>query len=399
MDSRERVELALNHKEADRVPCDLGATVMSSLHVNAYRNLRDFMGLPKTEIKVADTVQQLVDVDDDVRDSFGVDVSGVRPGSSAASRQVVIKDDMPDYRYFYDEWGIGWKMPKDGGLYYDVFDHPLRNLAPGDLDRYQWPDPIDPGRFAGVREKVRKVVEEEHRAVIIGGLCAGFVEMAGWMRGYEDYLIDFASNPVFLETFFDKILALKMAYWDKMLTEVGDLVSAVLESDDMGSQNDMLFSPRAYRKYVKPRHRELYSFIKSRTRGKLFLHSCGSIRKVLPDLIEVGVEVLNPVQVSATGMDSRELKREFGNDLTFWGGGVDTQNVLGSGTVQQVKDEVYRRIDDLAPGGGFIFATVHAIQSNVPPANVLAVWDALRERGVYPLQSNSRSSGSIANKC
>jgi uroporphyrinogen decarboxylase len=386
MNSRERVEMALNHQEADRIPCDLGGTVMSSLNVVAYRNLRAHLGLPPVDIRVADIVQQLVYVDDDVRNQFGVDVSGVNPGTSAASDRVVIKDDMPRYRHFYDEWGIGWKMPKEGGLYYDVFHHPLRNLTPADLDRYPWPDPVDPGRFVGVREQVRKAVEEEGRAVIVGGLCAGFVEMAGWMRGYEDYLLDFASNTDFLEAFFDKILELKMAYWGRMLEEVGDLISAVLESDDMGSQNDLLFSPRAYRKYVKPRHTQLYSFIKSKTRGKVFLHSCGAIRKVLPDLIEAGVDILNPVQVSAFGMDSRDLKRDFGKDLTFWGGGVDTQRILGGGTVQEVQDEVRRRIDDLAPGGGFVFATVHAIQGNVPPANVVAVWDTLRKYGSYPVK-------------
>ena len=384
MNSRERVEMALDHQEPDYIPSDLGATVMTSLNVLAYRNLRRYMGLPEVEPQVADIVQQLVDVDEDVRRYFKVDARGIRPQLSAASAQIQIKDELPHYKYFYDEWGIGWKMPKDDGLYYDVFHHPLRNVQTlADLERYPWPDPTDPRRFVGVRERVRQLVEERHEPVIIGGLCAGFVEMAGWMRGYEDYLIDFASNTSFLECFFDKILELKMAYWEKMLAEVGDLVTAVLESDDMGSQIDMLFSPRAYRQFVKPRHTKLYSFIKTNSRAKLFFHSCGAIRKVLPDLIEAGVDILNPVQVSAAGMDSAELKRDFGKDLTFWGGGVDTQHVLGDGTVQEVRDEVHRRINDLAPGGGFVFATVHAIQRNVPPENVLAVWETLRQYDKY----------------
>ncbi len=384
MNSRERVETALNHQEPDYIPSDLGATVMTSLNVQAYRNLRRYMGLPEVEPQVADTVQQLVDVDEDVRGYFKVDVQGVRPQLSAVSSQIQIKDDMARYKYFYDEWGIGWKMPKDDGLYYDVFHHPLRNMQTlADLEHYPWPDPIDPKRFVGVRERVRRLVEERHEPVIIGGLCAGFVEMAGWMRGYEDYLIDFATNTGFLEGFFDKILELKLAYWEKMLAEVGDLVTAVLESDDMGSQNDMLFSPRAYRQLVKPRHTKLYSFIKAHSRAKVFFHSCGAIRKVLPDLIEAGVDILNPVQVSAAGMDSAALKRDFGKDLTFWGGGVDTQHVLGDGSVQEVRDEVRRRINDLAPGGGFVFATVHAIQRNVPPENVLAVWETLRQYDKY----------------
>lgn len=386
MNSRERIEMTLNHQEPDRIPCDLGATVMTSLNVHAYRNLRAYMGLPRVDIRLADRVQQLVLVDDDVRSHFQVDVRGFKPNPSVVSARIVIQEDMPHYTHFTDEWGIGWKMPKDQGWYYDVYHHPLQGaeISKADIDHYPWPDPTDPARFAGLREKVKYAVEVEQQAVIMGGLCAGFVEMAGWMRGYADYLMDFAANPELMEYFCDKLLELKMAYWEKMLAEVGDLVSAVLESDDMGSQTDLLFSPRAYRRIVKPRHKKLYEFIKSHTRGKLFLHSCGAIRKVIPDLIEVGVDILNPVQVSAAGMDSRELKQEFGKDITFWGGGVDTQWVLGNGTVQEVKDEVRRRIEDLAAGGGFVFATVHAIQGNVPPQNVIAVWDALREFGIYP---------------
>lgn len=384
MNSRERVEMALNHQEPDYVPSDLGATVMTSLNVQAYLNRRRYLGLPKVEPHVADVVQQLVEVDEDVRGYFRVDVRGVRPQFSAASAQIQIKDDMPHYKYFYDEWGIGWKMPKDDGLYYDVFHHPLRNMRTlTDLERYPWPDPQDPRRFVGVRERVRQAVEERHGPVIIGGLCAGFVEMAGWMRGCEDYLIDFANNTRFLECFFDKILDLKTAYWEKMLAEVGDLVTAALESDDMGGQNDMLFSPRSYRQLVKPRHAKLYSFIKAQSRAKVFLNSCGAIRKILPDLIEAGVEILNPVQVSAAGMDSAELKRHFGKDLSFWGGGVDTQHILGDGTIPEIRAEVRRRIDELAPGGGFVFATVHAIPRNVPPENVLEVWDTLRQFDKY----------------
>jgi uroporphyrinogen decarboxylase len=385
MNSRERVELALNHKEADVIPSDLGAVVMSSLHTRSYANLRRYLGFPEVNIRLRDVVQQLVIVDDDVREHFRVDVTGFNPNPSTRSAAVVIKDEIPGYTSFTDEWGIGWKMPKDEGWYYDVNNFPWRrdDLTVKDIENYPWPDPADPARFIGLRAQVQHAVEVEQRAVIMGGVCAGFVEMAGWMFGYENYLANFVTAPELLECFFDKLLDYKMAFWEKMLDEVGDLVSAVMESDDLGSQRDLLFSPRMYRQFVKPRHKKLYAFIKSKSRAKLFLHSCGAIRKVIPDLIEEGVDILNPVQVSCVGMDSAELKREYGNDLTFWGGGVDTQSVLGNGTVQEVRDEVRKRIDDFAPGGGFIFATVHAIQGNVPPQNVEAVWKTLQEYGVY----------------
>lgn len=383
MNSRERLEMALNHQEPDRIPSDLGATVLTSINHVAYRKLRAFLGLPEVDVRLSDLVQQIVVVDDDVRDRFQVDVRDVAPRSSATFK-IEIKDDMQDYTYFYDEWGIGWKMPKDGGLYYDMFYHPLSgDITKADIDNYPWPDPTDPARFVGLRERARYAAEVEHQGVILGGLSAGIMELAAWMRGFADYFRDFGDNTDLMEYFLDTVMELKMAYWEKALAEVGDYVSAVVEADDMAGQNDMLISPRTYRKIVKPRHKKLFDFIKSRSRAKIFFHSCGSVRKVIGDLIDVGVDALNPVQVSAAGMDSAELKREFGQHLSFWGGAVDTQRVLGSGTVQQVKDDVRRRIEDLGPGGGFVFAAVHNIQGNVPPENIVAMWDTLSEYGIY----------------
>jgi uroporphyrinogen decarboxylase len=382
MNSRERLETALSHKEPDRVPSDLGGTVLSGINHVLYRKLRKHLDLPEVEVRMADIVQQIAVVDDDVRDVLKVDVRDVAPRSSA-SFNIGIKDDMPDYTYFHDEWGIGWKMPKVGGLYYDMFHHPLMgNITTGDIDRHPWPDPADPTRFSGLRQRARHAAEVEQQGVVIGGLCAGIMEMVAWMRGFEDYFMDFAGNTKVLEYFLDKMVELKMAYWEKALEEGGDYVSAVVEADDMAGQNGMLISLETYRKIVKPRHKRLFDFIKARTRAKVFFHSCGAIRKVIPDLIDTGIDILNPVQVSAAGMDSGELKREFGRDITFWGGAVDSQNVLGTGSVQQVKDDARRRMDDLAPGGGFVFAPVHNIQRNVPPENVVAMWDALQEYGI-----------------
>jgi len=291
---------------------------------------------------------------------------------------------MADYTYFHDEWGIGWKMPKTGGFYYDMFHHPLAGeITTTDIDRHPWPNPEDPGRFEGLRERARHAAEVEGQAVVIGGLCAGITEMASWLRGYEDYYMDFAANARLLEYVFDKMLELKMAYWEKALAEGGNYVSAVVEADDMAGQDGMLISIRAYRSLAKPRHKKLFDFIKSRTTAKVFFHSCGAVRAVIPDFIDAGIDILNPVQVGAAGMDSAELKREFGRDLTFWGGAVDPQNVLGTGTPVDVRNEARRRIEDFSPGGGFVFAPVHNIQSNVPPQNVAAMWETFGEYGRY----------------
>ncbi|RPI49428.1 MAG: hypothetical protein EHM56_12385 [Chloroflexi bacterium] len=208
--------------------------------------------------------------------------------------------------------------------------------------------------------------------------------MVSWLRGYEPFYIDLAANPDFITTLLDRLVDYKCAYWERALAEVGDMVDAVVEADDLAGQHGMLLSPRTYRRLIKPRHARLFSFIKAQAPVKLFFHSCGAVRPIIHDLIEAGIDILNPVQVSAAGMDPRELKREFGRDLVFWGGGVDTQQVLGTGSPQQVRDDVRRNVEALAPGGGFVFAAVHDIQANVPPENIVAMWEAWREFGTDP---------------
>jgi uroporphyrinogen decarboxylase len=383
MNSRERVRLALQHKEPDRVPFDLGGTVMSGIHKEAYDALRHLMGLPtRPDYPIAEILEQIVVVDDDVHERLKVDTRDVAPRSSG-SFKIEIKED-PEYKYLYDEWGIGWHMPKDGGFFYDMFDHPLKSATTvEEIEKFPWPDPQDPARFAGLRERARHVAVVEGKAVILGGLCAGILEMPAWMRGYEAFYPDCILNPRLIECIMDIVMELKMAFWEKALAEVGEYVDVVLEADDLAGQLNLLITLDMYRKMVKPRHKKLFDFIHSRTDAKVFFHSCGAIRPAIPDLIDAGVDILNPVQVSARGMDSAGLKKDFGNDLTFWGGGVDVQGVFGTGTPEQVREDVRRRVHDLAPGGGFVFATVHNTQANVPPENFVAMWETLQECGAY----------------
>jgi uroporphyrinogen decarboxylase len=383
MNSRERVLMSLNHKEPDRIPFDLGGTVMTGIHKYAYAGLREYLGLPaKEEIPIAEMLQQIAIIDEDVRERLKVDVLDTAPRSSGTFN-IEIKD-RGDYLYFYDEWGIGWNMPKDGGFFYDMFDHPLKNATTiAEIDNFAWPDPTAPARFKGLRERSRHVAEVEGKAVCLGGLCAGILEMAAWMRGYENFYPDTIVNRDLIERIMDIVLDMKMAFWEKVLEEAGEYADVVLEADDMAGQFNLLISRDMYRDLFKPRHKKLFDFIHARTEAKIFFHSCGAIRPLLPDLIEAGIDILNPVQVSAKGMDSAELKKEFGKDLTFWGGGVDVQGVYGTGTPEQVREDVKRRIEDLGPGGGFIFATVHNTQANVPPENFMAMWETLQEYGAY----------------
>ena len=381
MEPRERVLTALDHREADRVPRDLAGTRYSSIHAEAYQRLRPALGLPEAEIRIVDTTQGLAYVHDDVLDRVGADVGLVSTGSPSGYRREVVSDG--EYERFVDEWGVVRARPV-GGLYYESSSAPLKGtIDASDITAFAWPDPQDPGRFAGMVERARHIRDVERRAVFVGSLCAGVTEMHLRLRGYEDGYMDMAADQRLARQLMERITELKLAYWEKVLDEIGDLIDVAAEADDLGAQHAPLFSPQTYRDIVKPLHAEIIRTVKRSSRARFFLHSCGAIRTLIPDLIEIGVDCLNPVQVSAHGMDTAELKAEFGRDITFWGGAVDPQVVLARGTPQEVGAEVRRRIGDLKPGGGFVFASVHNIQAHVPVENILAMWGALDESGSY----------------
>jgi uroporphyrinogen decarboxylase len=380
--SRARVRAALAHREPDRVPFDLGGSRQTGIHVRAHAILRDALGLPPVEPRIGDRNQQLADVEPDLADALGCDVGLVSPVTLAGGQGELVDDGT--YVTYRDEWGVGRRMPSHDGLYFDTFDPPLA----GEIDlaavgRHPWPDPLDPRRYEGMAEAARRIALDEGRAVLVGSITCGPSEGLLRMRGFEDGYMDLAAEPARARRVMERIVEIKLAYWERALAELGDLVDVVAEADDLGGQDRLLFSPATYRALVKPLQRELFGFIRARTDARIYFHSCGAVREVIPDLIEVGIDILNPVQVSATGMDSAELKREFGRDLVFWGGGVDTQRVLGSGTPAEVRAEVRRRIADLRDGGGFVFAAVHNIQANVPAANMVAMWEAWREVARY----------------
>ncbi len=381
--ARSRVLDALEHRESDRVPRDLGAIRMTGIHVRAYAGLRRELGLPERPVRVGDVAQQLAVVDDDVADALGLDVRGVEPRAPSGYRREVV--DEGESVAYLDEWGVRRRMPKDG-FFFDPSSAPLGGeIDAGHLRRFPWPDGADLSRRAGVAEDARRVIAEEGRAVYVGSVCAGLTEMLFRLRGFEDGYIDLAADHALARALMELVLEVKLAWWGAVLPELGDAVDVVGEADDLGGQATPLFAPRTYRALVKPLHAELFAFIRARTRAKVLFHSCGAIRELLPDLVEIGVDVLNPVQVSAAGMETAALKRDFGRDLSFWGGGVDTQRVLASGSPADVRAEVARRIADLAPGGGFVFASVHNVQANVPPKNAAAMWEAVTAHGTYQI--------------
>jgi uroporphyrinogen decarboxylase len=382
MDSRERVLVALDHRTPDRVPCDLGGTIVTGIHVEAYRSLREYLGMPEQEIVVIDPVQGLARVDDDLRERLGVDTMPVSPADPRTTRLRTSED--AEFTYIDDDYGLRWRKPKDGGFYHDLCVHPLAgDISRADIDRHALPDPADEGRFAGLREACLKARDEDRKATVMWGFGGGAFETAGWLRGLEQFYMDLALDPGLACAIVDRLLEIKLGFLERALAQIGDVLDVVGEGDDLGGQHAPLISPDMYRKLVKPRHRQLFQFIHEHSRAKIMLHSCGSIRPLIPDLIEIGVDILNPVQVSAADMDSADLKREFGREIAFWGGGVETQHVLPFGTPQEVRDDVRRRLDDLMPGGGYVFNPVHNIQAGVPPRNIIAMWEAYQEHGIY----------------
>ncbi len=382
--SRSRVEAALNHREPDRVPYDLGGTILTGIHHQAYRRLRKFLGLPEVEIQIEDPIQQLARVHEDIKERLKVDVYGINPCKPRGIGRPGWTED--GYDKLVDEWGIEWWKPVQGGFYYDMRRHPLADIdTVKGLASYKFPDPLDPSRYEGMAQRAEELMNRRQVGYVLGRNAPGVFEIALWMRGFENFYCDMLANQSFAEALLDRIMEIKMQYWAHALELVGPNVMMVSEADDLASQNRCLVSPELYRKMLKPRHQKLFSYIKRQARVpvKIFYHSCGAVSALLPDLIEAGIDVLNPVQVSAAGMSTQELKKNFGRSLTFYGGGVDTQDVLPHGTPQQVREEVKRRVEDLAPGGGFIFNTVHNIQADVPPENIMAMWEALQDYGSY----------------
>jgi len=230
-----------------------------------------------------------------------------------------------------------------------------------------------------MREKAIQFRNQD-KIVMTKGLCAGLFEMHQRVRGMENAMLDPFMFPVNSDKLIGKLADLKIEFWDSLLEEIGDVIDIAGEGDDYGTQQSQLIDPDQFREYYKPHFTRVLSFIKEKAPNvKLLFHSCGNVRPIIPDLIEMGVDLLNPVHITATGMEPRQLKKDFGKDIVFWGGGVDTQHILPSGTPEQVKEDVKRNIEALAPGGGFVFSTVHNIQAEVPPQNILAMIEALRD--------------------
>jgi uroporphyrinogen decarboxylase len=382
MKSRERLLTALNHQEPDRIPFDVGSTQVSGIHALAYANLRQTLGLPAVEIQMCDVIQQLALPDADFIERMGVDVRGLFPLNSHNWK--VHAQDAGAYWIYRDEWGITHRRPRPDGLYYSVVEVPLDSphLTAEDIVKHRWPNMADPVRIAGLREQAERYRADGY-AIVLKDPFAGIFEMSQRLVGMENIMMMMALDKQKAGVLFDRLLELKLAFWEMALPQLADAVDVISHADDYGTQASQLISPAMFREQIKPRLKTLFARLAQLApHAKRFFHSCGNVRPLIPDFIEIGVQILNPVHIQAKGMQPAALKRDFGDQLVFWGGGVDTQAVLPSGTPQEVKDDVRRNIEALAPGGGFVFTTVHNIQADVPPQNMVAMWEALQEYGI-----------------
>lgn len=380
MTPRERVMATLNLQEPDRVPVDLSQAVGDGITVTAYRNLIKYLGLPDRQIRILAKLSQTARVDEDVLQRFRIDFRRIDLGAPDNWKDEPMGED--GYR---DEWGLVRRRPKNG-FYYDIVASPLsEDDTLASLDRYRWPDPDDPGRYRGLREQACQLNEETDYAVVLVINCSFFLRCAE-LRGWENFYMDLAGNPKFASALMERYLEVRLRMAELALEQVGENIDIVMvSSDDVGMIDRTIVSPAMYRELIKPLQKKTFDFFKARTPAKRYYHCDGAVYPLMEDFIEIGVEALNPIQVSAAGMgDTRKMKEDFGDRLAFWGA-IDTHHVLPLGSPEDVREEVRRRIRDFGPGGGYVVCSVHNIQPEVPPENVAAMFDEACEFGKYPL--------------
>lgn len=387
MNSRERIQTTLNHQEPDRVPYDLAGTTVTAITRNAYLRAMRYRGLSE-EIgdDEVDPIQQIITpcnvnllyLKSDTR----------RLGAKRITDYQHTKRVEGNITEVTDFYGCNWRYEQGHDIYFHMIDAPLEKAETLSESLHLLPRP-DWDNYTTI---LRKDLEQQISTV--GNYCgiadrnvAGLTENSLRIRGYENWFMDTMLDPFGVEALFDIIVEDKLRYWDAVIDwaiETGNeqKITVISECDDLGSQASTIIDPDTLRQMVIPRFKTIFTHVKKRLpHVKTFMHSCGAIREILPDLIDAGLDILNPVQFTAAGMDLKELKRDFGDVLTFWGGGVDTQSTLNNGSPQKVADEVKRIIDILAPGGGFVFAPVHNVQDDVSPENFWAMWDTLQQYG------------------
>ena len=373
MSRRQRLVTALSHRQPDRVPLDLGTTVVTGIALKTYERLKTSLHIDPGPTRVFDRRNQLAVVDDEVLGALDIDTRPVCAGAPE-NRPVV---EAADQEGFTDEWGSLNVRPPDVDTYF-IANAPLAGeISLHDILRYPWPDPDDPGRTRNLRSQAEALRAKDDRALVMA-IPGSIIQMSQLLRGFEDWYIDVAANPDLIGALLDQIAEIQIAIAGNLLAAVGDLLDALFIYDDLAMQDRLVVSYRHYQKLIEPRLRKYVQSLRSKTSAKIVHHNDGAIVPVLDSLADMGIDAVNPVQVSAKGMgDVADLKRRFGGRLCFWGA-IDTQTTLPLGTPAAVAAEVRARIQALNQDGGYVCGAVHNIQADIPEENVLALYRAAR---------------------
>jgi uroporphyrinogen decarboxylase len=408
MTSRDRVLATLNHKEPDRVPIDFGGTAVTGIAAIAYHRLKEYLGIQSGHTRIIDITQQLAQPEDEILDRFHVDVLDIGRAYNVNDEDwydvnvygtdvqypVWFKPSYNEEGYYeiIDEGIVLARMPKNG-YFFDQTYYPYLEGYPEDFSNFPTalrktpgyhcpPPPFDnmkQKRFWQNLRETAKRVKEQTKKILTINVGGGLFESGYGMRRLDKFLIDIFRNPSQVEKFIDVIQEFNMATLSIICKNLGDVIDIIRIGDDLGGNDGPFFSPQTYRNLFKPYLTEMCDYIKKHSSMKIFFHSCGSIYPLIPDLIEAGIDILNPVQINIKYMEPKKLKAEFGDSLTFWGAGADVRNVVSRKTPSEIKKHVQELLDIYSPGGGFVWGTIHNITPEILPQNIVAMFEAVQE--------------------
>lgn len=409
MTSRERILAAINHKEPDKVAVDLGATPSSNISAIAYNNLKKHLGITTGHTRTYDVVQQVIQPEDEILDLLGVDVVDLgrmfnekdsdwydytladgstaqypkwfKPVKETGAYNVYHKDgtkiaSMPDGATFFDQTYFPYVdgFPTD----YSGLDTEMSKVLWAGLAHSPWDHAHESDFYKQLREKALQLRASTDKAIMIVCGC-NLLEWGMFLRRMDNFLMDCYVDKANVEKLLDELMMRHMNTLEKVCESVGDVVDILRFGDDLGMDSGPMIGPNVYQELFKPRHTQLNEYVHKNSNMKTFLHSCGSIYDLMPDLIDAGYDIINPIQTTARGMDPATLKKEFGKDITFWGGGCNTRWVLNQGTPEEVRENVLSNLEIFAPGGGFVFNQEHNIMPDVPAENIVAMYNAIKE--------------------
>jgi uroporphyrinogen decarboxylase len=384
MTSRERVLTAIHHEQPDRIPLIIGVNNATGIKMKPYRAIKTIAGIQAPDNYIYDWPELgTAEIDEQTMRRLHSDARGVLDLEPEGVRRKNSERD--PHSDCMDSWGSGQMEITPEDWFPGIHPLPEANTIE-DLDNYQgWPDMSDPSRVAHVRETARRLAEENQYAILATPWLLFPFERAHAMQGMEPFLLNMAMKPDFAKAMLERITHYCKQLMGYFLEELGDNVDIIKIGDDLGIQQGLMISPQMYRDILKPFHVDFINFIKSRTNAKILFHSCGDVAPLIGDFIDIGIDILNPIQTSTGSIsDLSSLKKRFGKNMVFCGG-IDSHHILPFGSVEEVRQEVRRVMQLLGPGGGCMIGAVHTVMNDVPPENVLAMVDAVEEFGHYPL--------------